>query len=154
MAIRKYRPVHQAVVGVAKHQVRAVASVAHFSLDSFLPLVVVFPEALLMANVSCWVTGVRAQVIADPTNRVAVASVAHFSLDSFLPLVFPEALLMANVSWVTGVRAQVTDQVMATGFLMACAYLHPTVIRETMAPRVLERVVSFSCPNESGCRYT
>jgi hypothetical protein len=105
-AIRKYRPVHQAVVGVVKHQPRAVASVAHFSLDSFLPLVVVFPEALLMANVSCWVTGVRAQVIAD--------------------------------------------QVMATGFLMACAYLHPTVIRETMAPR--QRVVS--CPNESGCRYT
>ena len=106
VAIRKYRPVHQAVVGVVMNRVRAVASVAHFSLDSFLPLVVVFPEALLMANVSCWVTGVRAQVIAD--------------------------------------------QVMATGFLMACAYLHPTVIRETMAPR--QRVVS--CPNESGCRYT
>jgi hypothetical protein len=53
VAIRKYRPVHQAVVGVVKHQPRAVASVAHFSLDSFLPLVVVFPEALLMANVSC-----------------------------------------------------------------------------------------------------
>jgi hypothetical protein len=37
--------------GVVMHRPREVALVAHSSLDSFLPWVVVFPAAALMANV-------------------------------------------------------------------------------------------------------
>ena len=54
-----------------------------------------------------------------------------------------------------------TNRVRAVGLVARSAVgsaLHRVaVIREAVAmvaPRVLERVVSFSCPNESGCRYT
>ena len=42
---------HRAVAGVVMHRPREVVLVAHSSLDSFLPYVVVFPAAALMANV-------------------------------------------------------------------------------------------------------
>ena len=77
---RKYRPEQQVVVGVVMHQPREVVWVARSAVGSALPLMVVFPEASLTANVSCWVTGVLSEV-SDP--RV-VASVARSAEDSAL----------------------------------------------------------------------
>jgi hypothetical protein len=62
---------HRAVAGVVMHRPREVALVAHSSLDSFLPLVVVFPAAALMANV---VVHVKEQMRARLTVRANVQS--------------------------------------------------------------------------------
>jgi hypothetical protein len=77
---RKYRPEQQVVVGVVMHQPREVVWVARSAVGSTLPLVVVFPEASLMANVSCWVTGVLSEV----SDHREVASVARSAEGSAL----------------------------------------------------------------------